>query len=145
MTKRATKYFYERELKPQWFLIDAEGKIAGRLASRVASLLIGKSLPCYTPNNVPPIFVVVVNVGKLQFTGKKMKDKIYFSHSGRPGGLKKRSLGELFREDPAVLFVRIVSKMLPKNKLRTRQLAHLKVFAGSEHPYWEQEPVPIES
>ncbi len=132
---KATKYFYPPALKPRWFLIDAKNQSAGRLATKVAQLLSGKILPQYTPNVAPPIFVVVVNAGQLKFTGKKLTDKIYFRHSGRPGGLKQKTLRARLEQDPTQLFTEIVSKMLAKNRLRTAKLAHLKVFAGREHPY----------
>lgn len=142
--KEATKYFYAPAITPQWFLVDAAGKTAGRLASKLALLLSGKHLPTYTPNVTPPVFVIVTNAAEIKFGGaNKLAGRIYYRHSGRPGGLKKRTLGERVTKDPAKLFTDLVAQMLPKNKLHSEKLAHLKVFAGSEHPYKTQKPKVI--
>jgi len=135
---QATKHFYETSLNPQWFLVDAAGQVAGRLASRITHLLSGKHLATYTPNVTPPVFVVVINASKLRFTGGKKETKFYYRHSGRPGGLKRKTLSERLKQDPSRLFFDMVSQMLPKNKLRSRKLSHLKVFTSEKHPYQAQ-------
>jgi len=107
--------------------IDAKGKILGRLASKIATLLIGKKQPDYLPYQNKEYFVIVKNVDKIKFTGQKTKQKIYYHYSGYPGGLKKISLEKLFKERPAEVLKRAVLGMLPKNKLRAKRIKRLKI------------------
>lgn len=125
-------------------MIDAENVVLGRLASSVATLLRGKHKPTFAPHVDGGDFVVVVNAGKIALTGHKRTDKMAYRHSGRPGGLKKISYGELLSRDPRRAVELAVWGMLPKNKLSRRQIRKLKVYAGPEHPHRAQQPQPYE-
>ena len=126
----------------QWLLIDAEGQIFGRLASQVATLLKGKHKPEYTPHVVTGDHVIVVNVDKLVFTGKKLEQKKYYRHTGWVGGLKERSYGEMMEEKPEFLFMNAVRRMLPKNKLGRQMLTNIRVYSGPDHENEAQSPIP---
>jgi large subunit ribosomal protein L13 len=132
------------EIEQSWYLVDAEGKTLGRLATQIADLLRGKGKPQYTPHVDSGDFVVVVNAEKIHVTGKKLEQKIYYRHSGYPGGLKERTLAEQLDRRPEEVIRKAVKGMLPKNKLAARQIVKLKVYAGAEHPHTAQNPVPIE-
>jgi large subunit ribosomal protein L13 len=129
----------------EWVLADAEDKIVGRLATRVATLLRGKHKPTYTPHNDGGDFVVVVNAGKLKFSGKnKASDKIYYRHTGYIGGIKQATAEELLAEKPEELFRKTVERMLPKGTLGRAQLKKLKVYRDAEHPHAAQQMQPID-
>ncbi len=130
----------KEELRPQWYLVNAEGKVLGRLASKLASLLRGKTKPIYTPHLDTGDFVVVINAEKVVLTGKKMKDKIYYHHTGYPGGIKSISAGELMAKKPTELIRIAVKGMLPKNSLGRKMFRKLKVYAGPDHPHEAQRP-----
>ena len=132
------------EIERRWFVVDAEGKTLGRLATRIADTLRGKNKPQYTPHVDTGDFVVVVNAEKIAVTGTKLDDKMYYRHSGYPGGLKQRTLREQLDRRPAEVIRIAVKGMLPKNKLAARQLTKLKVYAGPEHPHEAQAPQPLE-
>lgn len=134
----------KEEIKHDWYIVDAEGKVLGRLASQVASLLRGKHKPIFTPHVDTGDFVVVVNADKIRVTGAKGENKVYYHHSGYPDGLKSRSLGKLLQEKPEDLVRRSVWGMLPKNKLGRAMLKKLKVYSGPEHPHAAQMPKPFE-
>lgn len=121
--------------KKKWFIVDAEGKILGRLASRVASVIRGKHSPTYTLNFDTGDHVVVVNAEKIKVTGRKLKQKQYLRFSGYPAGLKKTSLEFMLKTKPADVIKIAVRKMLPANPLSRRMLKKLRVFAGKDHPY----------
>lgn len=121
-----------------WHFFDAKGQIAGRLASRIAPLLIGKHRVDYTPNLDTGDFVVVTNSDRVKFSGKKELNKRYSSHSNFPGGFKQITVSRQRAKDSRRLIINAVSKMLPKNKLRADRLGRLKVFPGSDHPYGQQ-------
>jgi large subunit ribosomal protein L13 len=123
-----------------WFVVDAENKILGRLSTRVARILSGKNKPDYVPYLDGGDFVVVVNAKKIRVTGKKMEQKFYYSHSGYPGGLKRRSLKEMLTLQPEEVILRAVKRMLPKNKLGARMLCRLKVYPDATHPHTAQRP-----
>jgi large subunit ribosomal protein L13 len=127
-----------------WYLIDAEGKTLGRLATQIADALRGKRKPEYTPNCDTGDFVIVVNAARIKVTGNKLNDKVYHRHSGYPGGLRSRTLGELLERRPEEVIRRAVKGMLPRNRLARRQLGKLKVYAGAEHPHEAQKPTPME-
>ncbi len=131
------------EIKKKWYLIDAEGKTLGRLASCIAKLLTGKYKPIYVPYMDVGDYVVVINAEKIKLTGKKWTDKIYYSYSGYPGGLKQISAKDLFKKDPRRLLQYAVSGMLPKNKLRKRYESKLKIYVGDKHPHIAQQPEAI--
>ncbi len=132
------------EVQRQWHLVDADGEVVGRLASRIAAVLRGKHKPSYTPHVDTGDFVVVVNADRARFTGKKEIDKTYFSHSGYPGGTTFRTPAEMRERKPTFLIENAVKGMLPKNKLGRQMLTKLKVYAGSEHPHEAQQPQPLD-
>jgi len=128
------------QLEKKWYLIDAQGKVLGRLASRISLILQGKHRVEYTPFLDTGDFVVVINADKIKITGKKEEDKKYFSHSGYPGKLKERTLGELLAKKPEEVFIHTVRRMLPKTRLGRQMLGKLKVYRGKEHPHASQQP-----
>ena len=128
----------------QWWIVDAEGQNLGRLASVIAETLAGKRSPWYTRHCDTGDFVVVVNASKIALTGNKRTDKLAYRHSGRPGGLKSISYGELLESDPRKAVERAVWGMLPKNKLSRQLIKKLKVYAGPEHPHSAQKPQPYQ-
>ena len=128
------------EVARRWYVVDAEGKTLGRLATQIADVLRGKDKPTYTPHVDTGDFVVVVNAEKIAVTGNKLDDKKYYRHSGYPGGLKTRTLREQLDRRPTEVIRKAVKGMLPKNKLADRQITKLKVYAGPEHPHTAQAP-----
>jgi len=134
----------KEELEHRWYLVNAEGKILGRLATKLADLLRGKTKPTYTPHLDTGDFVVVVNAEKVTLTGKKMKDKTYYHHTGYPGGIKEMSAEKLLAKKPTEMIRMAVRGMLPKNSLGRQMLRKLKVYAGPSHPHEAQKPVPLE-
>jgi large subunit ribosomal protein L13 len=133
-----------REIEQTWYLVDAEGKTLGRLATQIAGLLRGKGKPQYTPHIDTGDFVVVVNAERIHVTGNKLEQKLYYRHSGYPGGLRSRTLAEQLARRPEEVIRKAVKGMLPKNKLAARQIVKLKVYAGPDHPHEAQNPVAIE-
>lgn len=127
-----------------WHVIDAEDVVLGRLATEVATLLRGKHKPTYAPHVDTGDFVIIVNADKVALTGNKREQKFAYRHSGYPGGLRKRSFGELLDTKPERLLEKVVKGMLPKNKLGRAQAKKLKVYAGPEHPHSAQQPQPHE-
>jgi len=131
------------EVQQRWYVVDAEGQTLGRLATRIADTLRGKTKPEYTPHVDTGDFVVVVNAEKIHVTGKKLDDKIYYRHSGYPGGLKQRTLREQLDRRPTEVLRMAVKGMLPRNRLARKQLTKLKVYAGPQHPHEAQRPEPL--
>ena len=134
----------QEEVERRWFLVNAEGKILGRLATELAKILKGKTKPTYTPHIDTGDFVVIINAGKLVLTGKKMHDKKYYHHTGYPGGIRETTAEKLMAAKPTELIRRAVKGMLPKNSLGRQMLTKLKVYAGPDHPHEAQKPVPLE-
>jgi large subunit ribosomal protein L13 len=132
------------EIAREWYLVDAEGKTLGRLATRLADVLRGKGKPQYTPHVDTGDFVVVVNAEKIAVTGNKLDDKMYYRHSGYPGGLRERPLREQLARRPEEVLRKAVKGMLPRNRLARQQLTKLKIYAGPEHPHDAQAPKPLE-
>ena len=128
------------EVERKWYVIDAEGKTLGRLATVCANLLRGKTKPNYTPNVDTGDFVIVINADKIQVSGKKETDKIYYHHTGFPGGLKSIAFKDLMEKDPTKAIEKAVKGMLPHNTLGAEQFTKLKVYAGAEHPHAAQKP-----
>jgi large subunit ribosomal protein L13 len=122
----------------RWHVLDAEGQPLGRLASQVAQLLRGKYRPSYTPHLDNGDFVVVVNASKVRVTGRKMQQKIYYRHTGHPGGLRETLLSRMLETRPERVIQQAVKGMLPHNKLSRQLLRHLKVYGGAEHPHEAQ-------
>jgi large subunit ribosomal protein L13 len=132
------------EIERTWYVVDADSKTLGRLATQIADVLRGKGKPIYTPHVDTGDFVVVVNAEKIHVTGQKLDQKVYHRHSGYPGGLHTRTLREQLARRPEEVLRRAVRGMLPKNKLAAAQLRKLKIYAGPEHPHAAQNPVPME-
>jgi large subunit ribosomal protein L13 len=139
-TYQATAQDRERD----WYVVDAEGKTLGRLATQIADVLRGKRKPTYTPHVDVGDFVIVVNAEKIVVTGKKLEDKLYWRHSGYPGGIKSQTLGDLLERRPEEVIRRAVKGMLPRNRLARAQLRKLKVYAGPEHPHQAQKPAQLD-
>lgn len=128
------------EVERKWYVIDAEDKTLGKIASEVASILRGKKKPIYTPHVDTGDYVIVINAEKVRVTGKKEEQKIYKSHSGYPGGLKETTLRELRAKKPEEIIRHAVKGMMPKGKLGRQMFKKLKVYAGPEHPHAAQNP-----
>ncbi|MBP1721833.1 MAG: ribosomal protein [Deltaproteobacteria bacterium] len=128
------------EIEQSWYVVDAESKVLGRLATRVADVLRGKHKPIFTPYVDTGDFVVVINAEKIHLTGTKMDNKKYYRHSGYPGGLKITTPAELLRKKPEAIIMHAVKGMLPKTKLGRQQFKKLKVYAGKDHPHQAQQP-----
>ncbi len=129
-----------KDITQDWHLVDAEGLVLGRLASRIASILMGMEKPTYTDFLDCGDFVVVVNAEIVRLTGTKLSDKIYYRHSGYPGGLKQMTAAEVLEKHPDRLIRSAVKGMLPRNKLGRKMLSKLKVYAGGDHPHQAQQP-----
>jgi len=134
----------EHEVDKKWYLVDAQDKILGRLASQIAHRLRGKHKPIYTPHADTGDFIVVVNAEKVALTGSKWDNKFYYRHSGYLGGLKQISARKLLEKKPEDVLRFAVKRMLPKNSLGRRQLKKLKIYVGSEHPHQAQQPENLE-
>ena len=132
------------EIARRWYVVDADGKTLGRLATAIADTLRGKNKPQYTPHVDTGDFVVVVNAEKIAVTGNKREDKKYYRHSGYPGGIKERSLNDMLERRPEEVIRHAVRGMLPRNRLARKQLTKLKVYAGPDHPHAAQKPTPME-
>lgn len=128
------------DIKRKWFIIDAEGRPLGRLATEVARVLRGKHKPIFTPHVDTGDFVIVINAEKVVLTGKKLEQKQYVRHSGYPGGLKTMSYDRLLKEKPELAIEKAVKGMLPHNRLGRAQNKKLKVYSGNEHPHAAQMP-----
>ena len=132
------------EIERSWYVVDAESKTLGRLATQIADVLRGKGKPAYTAHVDTGDFVIVVNAGKIHVTGQKLDQKMYYRHSGYPGGLRSRTLREQLERRPEEVIRKAVRGMLPKNRLAAAQLKKLKVYAGPDHPHAAQMPKPME-
>lgn len=134
------KSFMQRteDVKRDWHVVDVKGRVLGDVATEIATKLIGKNKPTYTPHTDGGDFVVVINAKEVVVTRSKPMAKVYSWHSGFPGGLKQKNFAQLIEEDPQYVFAHAVSGMLPQNKLRDVRLARLKVYAGTEHPHQSQ-------
>lgn len=127
----------------KWLLVDAEGRTLGRLASRIATLLRGKHKPVFTPHVDAGDHVVVINAEKVALTGRKLKDKVYYRHSGYPGGIRGTTAEEMLKTHPERVIEMAVQGMLPKGRLGREILRKLKVYAGPHHPHGAQQPEPL--
>ncbi len=132
------------EIEREWFVVDATGMTLGRLASRIATILRGKHKPIYTPHVDCGDFVIVVNADKIHVTGRKLDQKMYYRHSGYPGGLKQISLRDQLDKHPERVIRLAVRGMLPKNRLGRQMIKKLKVYAEPDHPHQAQQPKPLE-
>lgn len=141
MLTRTTMTAKPADIKKTWYVVDAEGATLGRLATEVAAILRGKNKPYYTPNIDTGDFVIVINADKIVLTGKKLDKKMYFHHTGYPGGLRSASYRDLLNEKPEFVVEKAIKGMIPKTKLGRAQASKLKVYAGSEHKHAAQNPV----
>jgi large subunit ribosomal protein L13 len=143
-TNRVTKFATRSQNSEKWHVVDAEGKILGRLASEVAKRIRGKHNPMYTPNSDMGDWVVVVNAEKVRMTGKRESQKEYLTHSLYPGGQKSRSYREMIEKHPDRVIKLAVKRMLPKTRLGSTLIKKLKVYKGPEHPHSAQKPAALE-
>jgi large subunit ribosomal protein L13 len=135
-----TPFAKKGDIEQKWYLVDAKNAVLGRLAVKIANRLRGKDKPIYTPNSDTGDFVIVINAEKVKFTGKKLDNKIYYSHSGYPGGLKAETARSRLKRFPEKVFIDAVWGMLPKGRLGRAMIKKLKVYRGSEHPHKAQKP-----
>ena len=133
----------EKDIRKRWYVIDAEGQILGRIATRVATLLTGKNKPIYTPFLDTGDHVIIIHAEKVKLTGNKLTEKKYRHHTGYPGGLREATAIELLSKDPGKLLRKAVFGMLPKTKLGRAMRKKLKVYPGPEHPHEAQQPKPL--
>jgi large subunit ribosomal protein L13 len=143
-TKMKTYFPKMKDVQKKWYLVDAEGKTLGRLASQIAAILRGKHKTTYTPYMDMGDNVIVVNAEKVQLTGRKFSQKEYYRHSGYPGGLKVTSFRDMIKHKPERVITLAVRGMLPHNRLGRAILKHLKVYSGPEHPHEAQQPEKLE-
>lgn len=141
---RTTYMAKPSEVERDWFIVDAEGKTLGRLASEVATLIRGKHKTTFTPHVDTGDFVVVINAEKIELTGKKWSDKIYYKHTGHPGGLKQTTANKMRDTKPEKMIELAVHGMLPKTRQGNKMKLRLKVYSGSEHPHAAQQPKAYE-
>jgi len=136
----STEVAKEQDIQRAWYVVDLEDKVLGRAATEIARVLRGKHKPIYTPSVDTGDFVIVVNADKVKLTGNKLDAKMYYRHSGYPGGIRSASASELLEKKPEMLIQAAVKGMLPKNSLGRKIFTKLKVYAGSEHPHNAQQP-----
>tara|TARA_Y100001970_G_scaffold244668_1_gene311058 strand:- start:294 stop:722 length:429 start_codon:yes stop_codon:yes gene_type:complete len=139
-----TESYKRSDIADSWFLLDAKEQTLGRFATKVANILSGKNKPEYTPNADMGDYVVVINAKKMHVTGKKLDQKIYYRHSGYPGGIKSKPLKEVMNNSASEALKSAVKGMLPKNKLGKQMLTKLKVYDDENHPHSAQKPLSIE-
>jgi len=139
-----TSFIKKNELKNNWLLINAENLVVGRLAAFISMVLRGKNKTQYTPHMDAGDFIVVTNIEKIKFTGKKFNNKKYYRHTGHPGGIKSTTPSKLIKNKPDQILKMAVKRMLPKGPLAKKQLSKLKVYKGTSHPHESQNPKVIE-
>jgi large subunit ribosomal protein L13 len=139
-----TIFVKPKDVERKWWLVDADGQTLGRLASRITTVLRGKHKPIYSPHMETGDFVVVVNAEKVKITGNKREQKVYYRHSGYPGGLKTEVLGKLMRTKPTFALEHAIKGMLPRGKMGRKIFKNVKVYAGAEHPHGAQKPEKLE-
>lgn len=135
-----TIFAKKTDIEKKWHLIDAEGLVLGRLATRIAMILRGKNKPIFTPHTDTGDFVIIVNAEKVRLTGNKLENKAYYHHTGYPGGIKKELAKDIMKKAPERIIMSAVRGMLPKNTLGRQQLSKLKVYSGTDHPHQGQNP-----
>jgi len=132
-----------KDINREWYVVDAENQVLGRLAAQIAHRLRGKHKPEFAPHMDNGDFIIVVNCEKIRVTGNKMADKMYYRHSGYVGGLKETSLEKLLAKRPQLALMHAIKGMLPKNRLGRAMLKKLRIYAGAEHPHAAQTPAPL--
>jgi len=145
MEKGKTYMARPADIERNWYVVDAEDKVLGRLAAEVATILRGKHKPQFTPHMDTGDFVIIVNAEKIKLTGKKWEKKTYYWHTGYPGGLRSRTATELRSRQSEEIIRKAVWGMMPKNSLGRNQMKKLKIYAGPEHPHMAQMPEPLEA
>ncbi len=140
LSMKKEQYDTQGDTQREWFHIDATEKTLGRIATQIAGIIRGKHKPTYTPHVDTGDFVVVTNAEKIRLTGQKLNQKIYYHHTGYPGGIKSISAQKLLEKDPTQLLIKAVQGMLPKNKLNRNGISKLKVYQGDSHPHQAQNP-----
>ncbi len=144
MSKQKCYYMKGSEVQKNWLLVDAKDQILGRLASKVAKILSGKTKPTYTSAMDMGDFVIIINAEKIKITGNKENSKSYFHHTGYPAGLREEKYSDLIKKNPEKIIKSAVLGMLPKNRLRAKMINHLKVYVGDQHPHNAQQPALVE-
>ncbi len=139
-----TKYARKNEIERKWYLVNANDKILGRLATRIATYLRGKHKPVFTPNVDTGDFIIVINAEKIRLTGDKLNQKVYYHHTGYPGGIKAETVKKRLKRKPEQVINDAVWGMLPKNRLGRKMIKKLKVYSNAEHPHSAQKPELIE-
>ncbi len=139
-----TVFVNPTKVERKWHVIDAEGKTVGKVATKAAALLRGKHKTCYTPHQEVGDYVIVINADKVQLTGRKPENKLYYRHSGYPGSLRVENFNKIIRRRPEYPVEHAVRGMLPKNRLGRKLFTNLHVYAGGSHPHRAQKPEPIE-
>ena len=133
-----------KDIEQKWYIVDATGKVLGRVASEVAQILKGKHKPMYTPHLDVGDHVVIINAEKVRVTGRKLEQKKYHRHTGYPGGLKTKTLGKVVQEKPEWVLEHAIKGMLPHNRLGRKMFKKLKIYAGEQHPHDAQKPEKLE-
>ena len=136
----STKIVPKADITRSWYVVDLQDKVLGRAATEIARILRGKHKPVYANHVDTGDFVIVVNADKVQLTGKKLTDKVYYHHTGYPGGIRSKTAGKLLEEKPEEVIRKAVKGMLPKNKLGRQMFKKLKVYRGGDHPHAAQKP-----
>lgn len=144
MIARATTMAKPQEIERKWYVVDAEDKVLGRLASEVASILRGKNKPFFTPHVDCGDYVIIINAEKVKLTGKKLEQKIYQTYSGYTGGRKEVVYSELLAKNPELLVRKAIKGMMPRTRLANQMIKKLKIYAGTEHPHEAQQPEVLE-
>ena len=139
-----TNFIKKEEVKNNWVLIDAENAIVGRLAAYISNVLRGKNKSQFTPNMDNGDFVIVTNIEKIKFTGKKLKNKKYYRHTNHPGGIKTTTPYAMINKNPELILKLAVKRMLPQGPLAKKQLSNLKVYRGPKHPHEAQNPIIVD-
>ena len=143
MVKMKTRSIKQSEINKKWWLVDAQGQTLGRFSSKIAQILRGKHKVDFTPHMDMGDFVIVINAEKVKLTGTKENDKVYFRHTGYPGGVKETKYSEMIQKFPERIVENAVKGMLPHNRLGRKILLNLKVYKGQEHPHIAQQPKPL--
>lgn len=138
-----TLYVDDKKIERKWYIVDAEGATLGRLATKVATILRGKHKPFFTPYQELGDYVIVINASKIHVTGNKMNDKMYYRHTGYPGGLRSANLTKMLETKPEFPVEHAVRGMLPKNRMGRKLFNNVKVYAGADHPHSAQKPEPL--
>ena len=139
-----TQVAKKEDVTRDWYLVDVENQVLGRVATQIANVLRGKTKPTFTPTVDTGDFVIVINAEKIALTGNKLADKVYYSHSGFPGGIKSITAGKLLEKKPEDVIKKAVKGMLPKNKLARHMLSKLKIYTGASHPHKAQLPKTLD-